>query len=250
MKSAMKDKSEILIVEDSATQAERLAYILEKNGYIVFRAANGKEALAYLETKTPTMVISDIVMPEMDGFQLCMEIKKETRLMHLPVLLLTTLSEPEDVIRGLECGADNFMNKPYEESVLLSRIHYILLNRGLRKEMVGSEMSIDIMFNGKKQTITSHRIQILDLLLSTYDTAIQKNRELQKANRELRKANETIKSLGKIIPICAYCKKIRDDEGYWSQVEQYVSEHTEAKFSHGICPACLEREMKGIETSD
>ncbi|MFZ4437882.1 MAG: response regulator [Syntrophales bacterium] len=132
------------------------------------------------------MVISDIVMPEMDGFELCMEIKKETRFMHLPVLLLTTLSEPEDVIRGLECGADNFMNKPYEESVLLSRIHYILLNRGLRKEMVGSEMSIDIMFNGKKQTITSHRIQILDLLLSTCDTAIQKNRELQKANRELR----------------------------------------------------------------
>ncbi len=64
---------------------------------------------------------------------------------------------------------------------------------------------------------------------------------------ELQQAFDEIRTLRGIVPICAYCKKIRDDAGYWSQVEQYVSKHTEAKFSHGICPECFEREMKELQ---
>jgi PAS domain S-box-containing protein len=73
---------------------------------------------------------------------------------------------------------------------------------------------------------------------------------LKEEHRRLQKALDEVKTLRGIVPICAYCKKIRDDEGYWNQVEKYVSDHTDAKFSHGICPACLEREMKAIEASD
>ncbi|MEI7671950.1 MAG: sensor with HAMP domain protein, partial [Deltaproteobacteria bacterium] len=72
--------------------------------------------------------------------------------------------------------------------------------------------------------------------------------ERKEAREALKKAQEAeIKQLRGFLPICSYCKKIRDDEGYWNQVEKYVSDHTEAKFSHGICPTCFEREMKGID---
>ena len=77
----------------------------------------------------PTLVISDIVMPEMNGYELCQHIKNDPKLMKLPVILVTTLADPQDVIRGLECRADNFIIKPYDERYLLSRVQFVLLNR-------------------------------------------------------------------------------------------------------------------------
>ena len=106
---------EILVVEDSPTQAERLKYILEVEGYQVTVARNGKEALSSLSEHRPTLVISDIVMPEMDGYQLCRRIKADQDLRSIPVILLTALSDPSDVVKALECSADNFLTKPYEE---------------------------------------------------------------------------------------------------------------------------------------
>jgi two-component system cell cycle response regulator len=237
MSSNRNSDVKILIVEDSPTQAERLKYILEGQDYRVSVAGNGNEALQYLEEHRPVMVISDIVMPEMNGYELCARIKEDERLKNIPVILLTTLSDPADVISGLNCGADNFITKPYEEQFLLTRIHYILLNLRMR-EGVSTEMGIEIAFAGQKQFITSNRIQILDMLLSTFEAAIQKTLELEEANRELRKANETISTLNGLIPICARCKKIRDDGGYWRQIEEYISEHSEAEFTHGYCPDC------------
>ncbi len=231
------DEIKILIVEDSPTQSEELKYILQKKGFIVDTAANGIEAIEYLSDKIPSIIISDVMMPEMDGYQLCRKIKSDKKLKDIPVVLLTTLSDPDDVVKGLDCGADNFLTKPYEEAVLLSRIEYILLNSEVRKSNP-TDMGIEIMFGGKKQYITSSRIQILDMLISTYETAVLKNRELELANRELRDANERIKTLSGLIPICSVCKKIRDDEGYWNKLEHFLSQHTDATFSHGYCPTC------------
>jgi two-component system cell cycle response regulator len=228
----------ILVVEDSRTQAERLRYILEKQDYNVYIVYDGDKALDYLQDHKVTMVISDIIMPEMDGYQLCKSIKTDERLQHIPVMLLTMLSDIEDIIKGLDCGADNFITKPYNEQFLLPRINDTLMNVELRKEHT-TEMGIEIIFAGKKQFINSNRIQILDLLLSSYEGAVQKNRELEKANNELRKANETIKKLGGMIPICARCKKIRDDGGFWHQIEEYLREHADLEFTHGYCPECV-----------
>ncbi|MBI4641937.1 MAG: response regulator [Candidatus Tectomicrobia bacterium] len=183
------DEVEILIVEDSPTQAVQLEYILEQHDYRVSVAKNGKEALDLVHTRKPTMIISDIVMPEMDGYQLCQHIKKDENLKDIPVILLTSLSDPEDVIRGLECGADNFITKPYDEELLLSRIQNLLENR----ELLGIETSqpgIEISFKGQSHVITSNRPQIFNLLLSTYETAIQKNLELIEARDELQQAKE------------------------------------------------------------
>jgi hypothetical protein len=174
----------ILIIEDSLTQALRLQDSLEKHRYVTHIANNGKAGLDLLKEKEFTMVISDIIMPEMDGYELCRQIKSDDSLKDMPVILLTSLSDPQDVIEALECGADNFVTKPYNEQFLISRIQNILVNRELRVSGM-SEMGIEIVFAGKKHFITSSRMQIIDLLFSTYENAIQKNYELEQVNREL-----------------------------------------------------------------
>src|SRR5690606_22569142 len=129
----------------SPTQAERLRFILETNGYTVGAARNGREALAAIRDDPPELVISDIVMPEMDGYEFCRQVKDDARYKNIPVILLTSLNDPIDVIRGLECGADNFIFKPYEEAYLLTRVVYMLANRHLR-ERDTTQMGVEIVF--------------------------------------------------------------------------------------------------------
>jgi|WetSurMetagenome_2_1015567.scaffolds.fasta_scaffold00162_2 signal transduction histidine kinase/DNA-binding response OmpR family regulator len=181
----------ILIVEDSPTQAEELKYILEKNGYQVMAAANGRDALEALKVGRPDVIISDIIMPEMNGFELCHYIKSNADLDSLPVILLTSLSDPADVISGLQCGADNFIVKPYDQRHLLSRIKQILLTRELQ-ENTRTQMGVEIHFAGQKYFITSEKKQILDLLISTYESAVLKNSDLIKVQDELKILNEKL----------------------------------------------------------
>jgi two-component system cell cycle response regulator len=254
----MAEQINILIVEDSPTQSKFLRLILEENGYSVEAASNGIKALECLRRKKPDLIITDIVMPEMDGFELCRALKSDPELKLIPVMLLTSLSDPEDVIKGLQAGADNFLTKPYENTFLISCIHYIFSNQELRKSRVpGSE--IEIMFAEQKYVIKSDRMQIIDLLLSTYENAVQKNNELKKThndliavflqleqknielervNQDLQHALAEVKTLSGLLPICAHCKKIRDDQGYWNQIETYMAKRIDVEFTHGICPSC------------
>jgi hypothetical protein len=187
---------EILIAEDSPTQAQHLRYILEHQGYQVTAATNGRLALEAAQRRKPTLIISDVVMPEMDGYELCLRVKSDPSLGETPVILVTTLSDPQDVIRGLECRADNFILKPYDERHLLSRVRFILANQEVRPpEHVG--MGVEIFFNERKHFITADRLQILNLLLSTYDAAIQRNKELSVAQDDLRKLNARLKAANK-----------------------------------------------------
>lgn len=181
----------ILVVEDSPTQAIRLQHILETRGFEVAVTFNGKAALDYLEKETPTIVISDVVMPEMDGYELCRRIKSDERLKEIPVILLTSLSDPEDIIKGLEAGADNFLTKPYQEKILVSRIQYIIVNKEIRSKS-SSGLGIEIFFAGKKHFLAADRIQIVDLLISSYETAVQNYHELETTNAELTRANELV----------------------------------------------------------
>ena len=179
---------EILVVEDSPTQAEMLRHTLEQKGYAVTVADDGHGALEILSKKVPAAIISDIIMPAMDGFELCREIKSAERLRSVPVILLTALSEPEDVLRGLESGADNFITKPYDESRLLACLDRVLTNAKLRS---GSPLhhGVEIVFQGHRHIVTSERRQILDLLISTYETAVIKNRELRETQEKLEGLN-------------------------------------------------------------
>ena len=167
----------VLIAEDSLTQSQRLQFILEQQGYRVTPTINGRLALEAARRLKPALVISDVVMPEMNGYELCKRVKSDPHLADIPVILVTTLSDPHDVIRGLECRADNFILKPYEANHLLRRIQFVLVNSQMRKtEQPG--MGLEIVFSGQKHFITADRLQILNLLLSTYEAAIQRNEEL------------------------------------------------------------------------
>lgn len=193
-KFACMRSTEILIVEDSLTQAEQLLFTLESNGFKVTHKLNGRLALKALDDFSPDLIISDIVMPEMDGYHFCFALKQDTRLKNIPVILLTSLSDPKDVIKGLECGADGFLVKPYSEEFLLSRIAYFIQNAELRKKQEDSSV-LEILFADQKFTITSSPRQILDILLSTYEYSIHKNLELNDTNKELSLAQGNLTKL-------------------------------------------------------
>jgi two-component system sensor histidine kinase/response regulator len=178
----------ILIAEDSATQAQRLRYILEQQGYRVTAAPNGRLALEAARRDKPALIISDVVMPEMNGYELCRRIKSDEQLCDIPVVLVTTLSDPHDVIRGLESRADNFILKPYEAEQLLHRIEFVLVNSRMRRSDQ-SGMGLEIMFGGRQHFITADRLQILNLLLSTYEAAMQRNQELSTTRDTLQQTN-------------------------------------------------------------
>ncbi len=228
---------EILIAEDSPTQAQRLRYILEQQGYLVTHAANGRLALEAARLRRPTLVISDVVMPEMNGYELCRHLKGDEKLGDIPVILVTTLSDPEDVIRGLECHADNFILKPYEERYLMGRVQFVLLNREMGRVEQGG-MGVEIFFNGQRHFITADRLQILNLLLSTYDAAIQRNKELINAQEELHRLNARLEFANKELESFSYSVShdlrapLRHISGFTALLDQNSKDVLDEKSRH------------------
>lgn len=190
----MKLDAHILVVEDSPTQAAELQFLLESNGCKVTLARNGQEALNSLDQFRPTLVLSDIVMPEMDGYTLCRKIKQKKQWADIPIILVTALADARDVIRGLTSGADNFIVKPFSEKYLLSRIQYFLINNELRSHE-RMQLGFEVLLDGERHFITSSRQQILDLLISTYEQGIRLNTELREKHDELRRTNSLLNNL-------------------------------------------------------
>ena len=186
------DKIKILIVEDSITQAMQLQHILEENGYDATVVSNGSEALRSIEKSKPLIVISDIIMPEMDGYELCRQIKSNESYRDISVILLTSLSQPQAVIWALQCGADKFLTKPYDENHLISTIQH--LNENL-KSQDPPQKAINVPYKGETYLIDSTRSQIINLLLSTYEAAVNKNLELIEAQDELKRLNQGLEEI-------------------------------------------------------
>jgi PAS domain S-box-containing protein/diguanylate cyclase (GGDEF)-like protein len=189
---------EILVVEDSATQARQLARLLQaEGGYRVRIAADGREGLAEARRAAPTLIVADIAMPNLDGFEMCKEIKKDAGLRHIPVILLTSLSSLYDVIKGLDCGADNFIRKPYEPGYLLGRIRFILANRALRtNERV--QLGMQVNLGGQTHFITAERQQIFDLLISTYEEAIHMTEQLRTQQERIAHSYQSLEGVYKV----------------------------------------------------
>ncbi len=179
----------LLIVEDSATQAEALRAVLETAEYDVSVVHDGQQALEACAQQTFDMVLSDVNMPYMSGFELCTKIKASPALHQLPVILLTSRSDPIAILRGLECGADNFITKPYEEEFLLDRVRHILAGRKRGRRV---QVGVEVTFLGRQFVITSEKEQILDLLVSTFEEIVRSNRELESRTVELRLILENI----------------------------------------------------------
>ena len=181
----------VLVVEDSATQAEALRALLAEAGYQVVVASSGADGLARFDVGKFDIVISDIVMPgTIDGYELCRRIKAGKR-RETPVVLLTSLSDPLDIIRGLECGADNFFVKSVEPALLLSRLELLLTTRETRTR-AKLRVGVTVFFMGREFTITSDREQILDLLIATFEDAVRQNHELRRQEEALEATNKEL----------------------------------------------------------
>ncbi len=184
----------ILIAEDSPTQAAHIRYLLESYNYKVEVAQNGQLAWDWLSTNIPELVISDIVMPVMNGFELCERIKSDKRTENIPVILLTSLSDPEEVIEGLSSGADSFITKPYDTDILISNIRKTISENSVSSSERDIQ-STEVIFGGRKILIHAGTQKVIKLLLSIYQGAIHQNNELIRTRDELRSLNERLEEL-------------------------------------------------------
>lgn len=180
-----------LVAEDSRIQAKVLENRLTQAGYVVRVAHDGAAALELARREKPGVIISDIEMPRMSGYELCRAIKQDPALREVPVVLLSTLSEATDIIKGLDAGADNYVTKPYDLNYLLSRVES-LLKSPVGDGDNGSAGDLSVTLAGQTYHVKSGRRQVLNLLISTFENAVEKNRELHRLNEQLTLAKEKL----------------------------------------------------------
>ena len=178
----------ILLVQDSPTERLVIQHWLETEGYRVSSTGDPLQAVPLALSCRPDLIVCDVIMPSMDGYELCRRFKSHPSLKHIPVLLRTALLEPEDVICGLDSGADNFLVNSTDPSDLLCRIRDILLTHRLRGEKK-MDSGLQFCFRGKTYRITSPRQQILDLLISSTEATLAQNRALKQREQKLMALN-------------------------------------------------------------
>ena len=158
----------ILVAEDSPTQAEHVRLLLEAEGYRVDLVTNGREGLQRVALAPPDLIISDVVMPEVDGYAFCQAVKSSERTRRIPFVLLTERHTPADVLRGLQVGTDNFITKPFEDEYLLERVRRIFVNLDLRREG-HLDVEITLVAGGQQITINADKQQMIELLFATLE---------------------------------------------------------------------------------
>ena len=188
--------TEILVVEDSITQATQIKHLLENSHYKVSVAKNGKQAMERLSRHKPSLIISDILMPEMNGYDLCKRIKSNKNTENIPVILLTRLTDTEEIIEGLSCGADSFITKPYNEEHLLSSIEKFISDE-YNPDQKKVPFGVQIIYKGEKRLIQTEQQNVIKLMLNIYEGAIYQNENLVQTQEELRLLNDRLESLVK-----------------------------------------------------
>ena len=169
------DNHRILVVDDEPDILELVQYNLEKEGFSVFTANNGKEAIKIAEQVTPDLILLDVMMPEMDGMETCIEMRKNSTLEGTLIAFLTARGEDYSQIAGFDAGADDYITKPIKPRVLISRMN-ALLRRGSRNASVpsvfqGKDLSIDreryiVTSKGVELNLPKKEFELLSLLVS------------------------------------------------------------------------------------
>jgi phosphoserine phosphatase RsbU/P len=193
----------VLVVDDVAKNVEVICNILNLENYQISVASDGIKAWNILQRLTPDLILLDIMMPNLDGYSLCRRIKTVEGKKDIPIIFVTARTGREDLVRGFEVGAVDYITKPFNSAELLARVR--------------THMSL---YRARKRN---------EFLIA-----------------ELRAALAEVKTLSGLLPICSGCKKIRDDDGYWRQVESYLAAHTDIRFSHAICPSCVRKEYPDL----
>lgn len=174
----MESKIKILLVDDEEDIRELIGYNLEKEGYEVHQAENGKEAVAKANAVFPDLILMDVMMPEMDGIEACMEIRETPTLKHTLVAFLTARGEDYSQIAGFDSGADDYITKPIKPRVLISRVKALLRRKGEVDAASSSEKSVNVhgiyvdrekylaIKNGVEMSLPKKEFELLALLLS------------------------------------------------------------------------------------
>ena len=189
----------ILIAEDDRVSRRILETTLTGWGYETIVTEDGKAAWNVLKgADAPELAVLDVMMPEIDGFELCRRVRASNDRIPPYIILLTGMSTKEDVVHGIKAGANDYLSKPFYREELKVRVE------------VGIQM-------------------------------VELHKSLSERVKELEVALAEVKQLRGLVPICSYCKNVRNDENFWQQVETYISSRTSAVFSHSICPECFEQ---------
>jgi DNA-binding response OmpR family regulator len=192
----------ILMVDDEPVTLFATVRLLRSAGYNVFEADSGAGCLSIAREKKPDLILLDVQLPDIVGFEVCRQIKADTELRQSYVVLLSgVMTNSDNQSEGLEIGADGYLARPIANRELLARVQAMV-------RIIRAERERDLLI------------------------------------KKLQEALATIKTLSGMLPICASCKKIRDDQGYWEEVELYVKKHSTAEFTHSICPTCF-KELYG-----
>ena len=184
---------DILLVDDSEEQVRLLLHTFKGAGYIVDFALNGVEALNKIRMLQPRLIISDVMMPEMDGFEFCREVKEDPAFKEIPVILLTGLMDPQNLVRGLHSGADYFITKPYNKDSLLSRISKILGEK-IMSDGDNPLGDLKVNYEGNDYLISQNRRQIYNQLLSTYENYVQLYKWALGSELKIKKLNQRLQN--------------------------------------------------------
>jgi putative two-component system response regulator len=175
----------ILLVEDSKLQASSLAEILSEAGYTTKTAYNGLEGLQMLTRWRPDLIISDVWMPKMNGYEFCKALNSDKALDNIPVILVTSVSNFGNIVKGLGVGADYYLTKPYSKTLLLSMVGSILNKSGQYNGADSDDVSAVLSHDAPGSSR-----QILNFLFSTYENLLQQNEEITRTKQELRTLND------------------------------------------------------------
>jgi PAS domain S-box-containing protein len=332
---------DILVVEDTPTTLNVLMDVLSDAGYKVRPATGGKSALRSVQEKLPALIIMDIMMPDVDGYEVCRKLKADEKTSSIPIIFISALGDEHKKLKGFQVGGVDYITKPFYSEEVIARVKAHLNLRRMQfdledanatlveeikerkrveEKLRQSEENFRVIFENNSSAIAiieqdttiimvndafcqmigfakeevvgmswtqlvppEDRDRLKDLnnrLLSNpldapdkYEISYyRKNRELRQAWMsvalvqsgqkiissfiditqrkhaeaereklilELQQALAEVKTLSGLLPICASCKKIRDDKGYWNSLEAYLTKHSTAQFTHGICPECM-----------
>ncbi len=174
----------VLVVEDSATQAAAITALLRSNDFDVTAVRSGEEALERIGGGYD-VVLTDIVMPGISGYEVCSRLNSDPSFPKVPVVLMTGLGDPRDIIRGLECGAASYITKPYDPEYLVARLRHVIANRQIRQSRPTTD-GVGVMFMGEAHHVSADRETILDLCLSSYEELVRTTQAVQSAERRAR----------------------------------------------------------------
>lgn len=169
-------RESILIVEDEEDIRELVRFNLTREGYIAHEATTGEEALRMVKEKTPELILLDLMLPEIDGLEICTRLKRDPKWQHIPVIMLTAKGEEADIVAGLELGADDYVTKPFSPRVLLARIKAVLRRRSekipgakdtiQRRDLVIHPGRHEVLIHGEPVNLTHTEFEILRHLAS------------------------------------------------------------------------------------